>query len=290
MENRSIEVGLVSRQVQNLQSELEVNYDRLNKLRDRKNEILAKLSELQEIAISSKVARDEKNKLIAEKKAIRDQLHKEKAEVSDKIKELVEKKRVIITNAKEPEEDLVRELKEITWKYQTTTLSLDEDRKAVQQIAILEKKLAYFKRTTNLNQDIGRLRSSFNDLKEKANVTHKEIHTQAEESKKNHDNLINAHEEGSTLVEELNGIRAEMTSIWDGIQKSKVQLSDARVKFDVAKTVAMQQKAQKLAEQSKLIINRRSELAGKETEKLKKGERVTFEEFGALLEEKGTPT
>ncbi|MDD1775986.1 MAG: hypothetical protein LUP94_01370, partial [Candidatus Methanomethylicus sp.] len=227
---------------------------------------------------------------IAEKKITRDQLHKEKTVASDKIKELVEKKRAIIANAKEPEEDLVRQLKEITWRYQTTTLSLDEDRKAVQQIAILEKKLAYFKRTKDINQEIGRLRATFNDLKEKANITHKEILTLAEESKKNHENLINAHEEGSGLVDELNGIRAEMTSIWEGIQKSKVQLSDARVKYDVAKTVAIQQKAQKLAEQAKLIINRRSELAGKATEKLKKGERVTFEEYGALLEERGAPT
>jgi uncharacterized coiled-coil DUF342 family protein len=272
-----------------LRSELAGNYERLNKLRDRKNEILAKLSELQETAITSKVSRDEKNKLIAEKKAVRDQLHKEKSEISDKLNELVEKKRVIIANAKYSEDDLVRELKAITWKYQTTTLSLEEDRKAVQQIAILEKKLAYFKRTKDLNQEIGRLRTRFNSLKDNANSTHREILLLADESKKFHEALINAHEQGSALVEELNGIRAEMTSIWEGIQKSKVILSDARVKYDVAKTIAMQQKAQKFAEQAKIIITRRSELAGKATEKLKKGERVTFEEYGALLEETNGP-
>jgi uncharacterized coiled-coil DUF342 family protein len=284
-----MEVGLVSKEVQTLQSELEGNYERLNKLRDRKNEILAKLSDLQETAITSKISRDEKNKLIAEKKVVRDQLHKEKSEISDKLNELVEKKRIIIANAKDSEDDLVRELKAITWRYQTTTLSLDEDRKAVQQIAILEKKLAYFKRTKDLDHEIGRLRAQFNGLKDNANSTHREILSLADESKSFHEALINAHEQGSSLVEELNGIRAEMTSIWEGIQKSKVALSDARVKYDVAKTIAMQQKAQKLSEQAKIIITRRAELAGKATEKLKKGERVTFEEFGALLEETNGP-
>ena len=109
-----MEVGLVSKEVQTLQSELEGNYERLNKLRDRKNEILAKLSDLQETAITSKISRDEKNKLIAEKKVVRDQLHKEKSEISDKLNELVEKKRIIIANAKNSKNDLVKKLKTIT--------------------------------------------------------------------------------------------------------------------------------------------------------------------------------
>jgi uncharacterized coiled-coil DUF342 family protein len=114
MENRPTEVGLASRQMRSIQNQLDDNYDRLNKLRLRKNEILTKLGELQTITQTAKSSRDEKNRLIAEKRAIRDQLHKEKAEITEKIKELVAKKRTIIANAKEPEDILVSQLKEIT--------------------------------------------------------------------------------------------------------------------------------------------------------------------------------
>jgi len=258
----------------------------LNKLRSRKNEILTKLGELQAITQSSKSSRDDKNRLIVEKKAIRDQLHKEKAEITAKIKELVAKKRTIIANAKEPEDLLVSQLKEISWRYQTTTLSMDEDRKAVQEIAELEKKLLYFKKTKDLDQEIRKLRSHFNELKSKANAAHNEVLALADESKKHHESLIHAHEQGAMMARELDGIRAEMSGLWEDIQHSKTQLSETRAHFDEAKTVAMQQKAEKLAEQAKLLMTRRTELAERATEKLKKGERLTFEEYGALLEEK----
>jgi uncharacterized coiled-coil DUF342 family protein len=274
--------------MRSIQNQLDDNYDRLNKLRLRKNEILTKLGELQTITQTAKSSRDEKNRLIAEKKAIRDQLHKEKAEITEKIKELVAKKRTIIANAKEPEDILVSQLKEITWRYQTTTLSMDEDRKAVQEIAELEKKLLYFKKTKDLDQEVRKLRSRFNELKSKANAAHNEVLTLADESKKHHESLIQAHEQGAAMARELDGIRAEMSELWEDIQRSKSQLSETRAHFDEAKTIAMQQKAEKLAEQAKLLMTRRTELAERATEKLKKGERLTFEEYGALLEEKSS--
>jgi len=274
--------------MRSIQNQLDDNYDRLNKLRLRKNEILTKLRELQTITQTAKSSRDEKNRLIAEKKAIRDQLHKEKAEITEKIKELVAKKRAIIANAKEPEDILVSQLKEITWRYQTTTLSMDEDRKAVQEIAELEKKLRYFKKTKDLAQEVRKLRSRFNELKSKANAVHNEVLTLADESKKHHESLIQAHEQGAAMAKELDGIRAEMSELWEDIQRSKSQLSETRAHFDEAKTIAMQQKAEKLAEQAKLLMTRRTELAERATEKLKKGERLTFEEYGALLEEKSS--
>uniref|UniRef100_A0A7C3ET01 Phosphoserine phosphatase n=1 Tax=Candidatus Methanomethylicus mesodigestus TaxID=1867258 RepID=A0A7C3ET01_9CREN len=286
MENRPSEVGQVSRQLQTLRSQLEIDYERINKLRDRKNELLAKMSELQEASINAKLARDEKNKIIAEKKAQRDKLHQARAELAEKINALIEKKRAVVSSVKEPEEELVRQLKEITWKYQTTTLSIEEDRKAVQTIASLEKKLAFFKKTKDIDQEIRNLKSQSNELRQKANDLHKEILQLAEESKSFHERLLSAHEEGSVYAEELNSIRSEMTAIWEHIQQSKVQLSDARLKFDIAKTAAMQQKAAQLAEQVKLTISKRAELASRASEKLKRGERLTFEEYGALLEEK----
>ncbi len=286
MENRPTEVVAASRQLISIQNQLDDNYDRLNKLRIRKNELLSKLGELQTVSQSSKASRDDKNKLIAEKKAIRDQLHKEKAEITEKIKDLVAKKRTIIANAKEPEDLLVSQLKEITWRYQTTTLSMDEDRKAVQEIAELEKKLVYFKKTKDLDQEIRKLRSQFNELKSKANTAHNEVLSLADESKKHHESLIQAHEQESVMAKELNRIRSEMSGLWEDIQRSKTQLSETRTQFDEAKTVAMQQKAERLAEQTKQLMSRRSELAERATEKLKKGGRLTFEEYGALLEEK----
>jgi uncharacterized coiled-coil DUF342 family protein len=61
---------------------------------------------------------------------------------------------------------------------------MDEDRKAVQEIAELEKKLLYFKKTKDLDQEVRKLRSRFNELKSKANAAHNEVLTLLQTSRR----------------------------------------------------------------------------------------------------------
>ncbi len=286
MENRTVEVGPTTRQLQSIQQQIEDYYQRLNALRDKKNALLTKLSELQDLALNAKSERDEKNRIISEKKRIREQLHKEKAEISEKIKTLIEKKRALLESAPGSEASLVKRYKELTWKYQTTSLTIEEDRKLVQEITEIEKKLVHFKKVKDVDQEISSLRAKFNELKDKANAVHQEVLTLAEESKKSHDKLMAAHEEGAKTIDELNSVRAEMNTIWETIKESKIKLSDARTKYEIVKTVQLQRKAQELAERAKLLLSKRNELVARANEKLKKGERLTFEEYAALLEDR----
>ncbi|MDI9644906.1 MAG: hypothetical protein QFX35_06790, partial [Candidatus Verstraetearchaeota archaeon] len=260
MENRTAEVGPTTKQLQTIQNQIEDYYQSLNQLREKKNSLLAKLSDLQEASISAKAERDEKNRIISEKKQIREQLHKEKSEIAEKIKALIEKKRALLANTQGYEENLAKRYKELTWKYQTSSLSIEEDRRLVQEISELEKKLLQFKKVRDVESEIASLRKKFNELKEKANAVHKEVLALAEESKKCHEKMIEAHEEGAKIIEELNSVRSEMNRIWETIKASKAELSDARTKYEIAKTIQMQRKAQELAERAKLLISKRSEL------------------------------
>lgn len=288
MENRQSELGAVSRQMNAIRDQIYAGYQRLDRLHQRKSEILDKLKELRESAAINKASRDERNKIIAEKKAVRGQLHKDKATISEKINELIAKKRVILSSVNYNENELLWQLKEISWRYQTTSLTLDEDRKAVQRISELEKRLVIFKKVKEVDQDIGRHRAMFDELKAKANAVHSEILALAEESKKYHETLMKCYDDRTALVMELNQIKAETDKLRDEINKSKDELFATQVQFKVVRNLAIKQKAEILAEQAKLMINRRSELAEKANEKLKNGGRLTFEEFAAMLEVKGT--
>jgi uncharacterized coiled-coil DUF342 family protein len=271
-----------------IRDQIDAGYQKLDRLRKRKFEILDKLKELRESAATNKASRDERNKIIAEKKAVRDQLHKDKTKISEKIKELIEKRRVVLSSVNYSENELLWQLKEISWRYQTTSLTLDEDRKAVQRISELEKRLVIFKKVKAIDQDIGRHRAMFDELKAKANAIHSEILALAEESKKYHETLMKGYEDRAALVMELNQIKAETDKLRDEISKSKDELFATQVQFKVVRNLAIEQRAETLAEQAKLMINRRSELAEKANEKLKNGGRLTFEEFAAMLEVKGT--
>jgi uncharacterized coiled-coil DUF342 family protein len=288
MENRQSELGAVSRQMNAIRDQMDAGYQKLDRLHKRKSEIFVKLKELRESATTNKASRDAKNRIIAEKKAVRDQLHKDKAKISEKIKGLIEKKRVVLSSVNDNENELLWQLKEISWRYQTTSLTLNEDRKAVQRISELEKRLVIFKKVKEIDQDIAYHRAMFDELKAKANAVHNEILALAEESKKSHEALVKCYEDRAALVMELNQIKAETDKLRDEISKSKDELFATQVQFKVVKNLAIKQKAEILAEQAKLIINRRSELAEKANEKLKNGGRLTFEEFAAMLEVKGT--
>jgi uncharacterized coiled-coil DUF342 family protein len=279
--------------MRSIQDQIDENYKKLNKMRDRRNEIFNKLEEFRKSIATNKGLRDEKNRLIAEKKAQRDQFHKQKSEVSDKLKDLLEKRKAILANIDYDENDLLAQLKEISWRYQTTSLSIDEDRKAVQRISDLERKLVVFKKTKDVDQEISRLRAQFNDLRDKANATHSEIIALAEESKTYHEALIKTFGERDAIVAELEEIRKGMFSLKDDIGKSKDELFVTDAHFRVARNSAMQQRADVLAnqaaKQAELLLNKKSALAEKASEKLKNGGRMTFEEFAAMVETKGIP-
>jgi uncharacterized coiled-coil DUF342 family protein len=287
MENRQSELGAVSRQINVIQDQIDADYKKLDILHKRKSEILDKLKGLQDSAATNKASRDEKNKIIAEKKVLRDQFHKAKAEISEKIKELMAKKRGILSAVNDNESELFWQLKEISWKYQTTTLSLNEDRKAVQKISELEKRLVYFKKAKEIDKEIGCFQANFDELKAKANTVHGEILALAEESKKYHEALMKCYEDRAILITELTQIKVETEKLRDAISKTKDELFASQVRFKVVRNLVIKQKTETLAEQAKLIINKRSELAEKGNEKLKNGGRLTFEEFAAVLETQG---
>lgn len=290
MDNRPPELGGVSRQMRSIQEQIDSDYDKLNKLRDRRSELIEQLEKLRDSANSNKAARDEKNKIIAERKALRDQLHHEKFEISEKIMELIDKKKSLLASTEYHESDLLSQLKEISWRYQTTTMTIEEDRRAVQKISELEKRLVFFKKVREVDQEIDRNRAKFEDLKAKANAVHSEIVSFAEESMKYHEALMKSYEERDKLVAELEDVKKNMGSLKETIGKSKDELFATNAQFKAIQNMAMQQRAQVLADQAKLIINRRTELAEKATEKLKNKERMTFEEFAAMLETKGITT
>lgn len=289
MEETRLDLGSASQNIRALQEQIDSNYLKLEKLRQRKSDILKRLDEIRDSSAANKAARDERNRLIAEKKVLRDKLHAEKSNVSEKIKELLAKKKALLSNVDYHEDELLAQLKEISWRYQTTTLTLDEDRKAVQKISELERRLVYFKKVREVDNEINRLRARFDELRAAANATHRDVIALAEESKNYHEALIKGYEERSSLVSELDENRKAMQGIREEIAKAKDELFVANAQYRVAKNYVVQQKAEHLAEQAKMILDKKTELAEKANVKIKNGERLTFEEFAAMVETTGVP-
>ena len=205
-------------------------------------------------------------------------------EKRDKISELQEKIREL--NEKRPDGNLwqvEREIEEIDWKIQTTSLPLKEEQDLVNQVRQLEAQLVVQKQIKKVKEKLFELRTDEKSFGVEAKTIHEKLSELAEQSQKFHEQMLEA---------------------LDKARKLQVEADDAHQKYVETKQQAqkLHQKCVELVEKIRTIerdlketadkkqADRQSELQ-KELEKralakLKRGEKLMWEEF-QILAEKG---
>ena len=251
---------------------------------DKRNALHEKIRNLRKGAANIKEKRDALNEQVKELKNLRDQVKSKRNEKLDKISELKEKIREL--KEKRPEVNLrqvEQQIEEIDWKIQTTSLPVKEEQDLVNQVRQLEIQLVAQKQIKKVKKKLFKLRTDEKTFGAEAKTIHEKLAELAEQSQKFH---------------------AQMIEILDTARKLQVEADEAHQKYVETKQQAQQQhqKCVELLEKIKAIerelketadnrqAERRSELQ-KELEeralaKLKRGEKLLWEEF-QILAEKG---
>lgn len=251
---------------------------------DKRNGLHEKIRNLRKEAASIKEKRDALNEKVQELKNLRDQVKIRRKEKRDKISELQEKIRGL--NEKRPEGNLQhveREIEKIDWKIQTTSLPLKEEQNLVNQVRQLEAQLSVQKQIKKVKEELLELRSKEKSFGIEAKTLHEKLSELAEQSQKFH---------------------KQMLEILDKARKLQVEADDAHQKYVETKQQAqkLHQKCVELVEKIRTIERDLKETADKkqaerQTElkeelekralaKLKRGEKLMWEEF-KILAEKG---
>lgn len=275
------------RELETLKEKNSAKKARINLLRQQIEDIVKKRDTLNaEVKRTSeeirkvKGKRDSLNAKVKELKDKRDALRGVASQKREALSKLLEQARLISEQLQGSMSELSRQIKGLEWFIQTNPLSTKAERNLVAKIGALELNLAKHKGLRNVKDKLLQLRIEVGALRLQAQATHEELTKVAEESEKIHEAMqelvkilvgkrIEADSKHSEYLErnqERRDVMAELRANLERMDKVRAQIGEA-------KTIP-KLKGEKLKSKYKEAAN----------EKLRKGGKLTFEEFQALMD------
>jgi uncharacterized coiled-coil DUF342 family protein len=249
---------------------------------DRRNGIHEKIRNLRKDANAIKEKRDTLNEKVQSLKNLRNQMKAERSEKHDKILEIQEKIGALNENIPRGNlRQIEKEIEQIDWKIQTSSLPVKEEQELVNSVIQLEAQLTVQKQIEKAKQKLFELRDEERKLGLEAKTIHEKLSELAEQSQKFHAQMIEFLEKAKELqveADEAHQKHVETKQQAQGLHQKCVELME--------KIKAIQQEMKKSSD--KRQAERQSELQ-KELEeralaKLKRGEKLLWEEFQVLAE------
>jgi uncharacterized coiled-coil DUF342 family protein len=177
--------------------------------------------------------------------------------------------------------DLQKELEDIEWKIQTTSMDLKEEREHVERVKQLEIQLAAHRKSEKLHKRISDLQSEIDNIQAEGKRSHDKLTELAQKSQEIHEKMIAKVAESKKIKAEADGLhhvfvltREQMKPLQEEIAAVASQLK--RLKAEVHEE---EEKEKRKAEETL-----REKLETQAKEKLKRGEKLTWEEFQVLAE------
>ena len=246
--------------------------DKLNKqFRDLRSEILELKSE-----------RDKLNEKVKDLKQQRDDARGRSQEIVTEMRELSQK--IIELNRGKPSrayQTLQEEFENIEWKIQTTSLTLQEEKKLVEQVKQLETEIKVYKKLDQLEQKIVELKAELKTLETKANVCHEKLTGTAQKSQEVHAKML-------TKIAESNKIKNDADSSHAFYLQTKTKAKPIREEImelsNQMKRIEKEIREKNEREKKKAEQTLREKLETHAKEKLKRGEKLTWAEFQLLAE------
>ena len=275
--------------IEALNQELTPLKEERNKLNDeakkwatKRDALHEKARNLRKDANSIKEKRDALNEKVQELKNLRSQVTDRRKEKFDKIAALRDKIRDL--NEKIPGGNLrqvQREIEEIDWKIQTNSLPVKEEQELVNRVRHLESLLVDQKQIGKVKDKLFKLRAEEQKFGAEARTLHDKLSELAEQSQKYHAQMI-------SILEKVRELQGEANEAHQKFVESKEEAQKQHQKFVevLEKIKGIQRDLKETADKKQ--AERQSELKGelekRALEKLKRGEKLLWEEFQVLAE------
>jgi uncharacterized coiled-coil DUF342 family protein len=247
----------------------------------RRDHIRRQIEQLRAEIVSLKTHRDEINQKVKDLKIIRDQLVSDR---KDKLNRVIEFKQKVASVKQDPVKAILavkKEIENLDWRIQTNSLTMSEEKRMVQQIAELERRLVSYKQTQAMWSEIKTSQQQLRDLRTEEKEFHGQIAQLAEQSRQAHRMLI---EEGANIPKlktEANVSHQKYIDTRKQVQKldQQCELLTAQIRLALSKSKSEEEK-KKAKRETKLM----QELEEKALGKMKRGEKLTWDEFKVLAE------
>jgi uncharacterized coiled-coil DUF342 family protein len=179
--------------------------------------------------------------------------------------------------------DIQREIENLEWKIQTTSLTVKEEELLIDQVRRLESQLLVQKQIKKSKDKLMELRTEGKALETEAKNYHEKLSALAQQSQKFHEEMLKTFNQARGLKVEADNAHQKYVEI----KKQAQNLHQKCIELlGQIKTFRQELREKEEKEQAKRQRELRKELEERALEKLKRGEKLTWEEF-KILAEKG---
>lgn len=263
--------------------------DKLNsesqKWAEKRNSIHGEIKRLRAEVAGLKEKRDAMNEKVRELKSLREKAKEKRKETHAQILKLKEKIRSL-TEREPPQSmrNIQREIENLEWKIQTTPLTVKEEKLLIDQVRHLEAQLSVKKQIKESKEKLMELRTEGKALETKAQTHHEKLSELAEKSQKFHEEMLGTLNRARSLKAEADSAHQKYVEIRQQAQNLHEKCVELLDQIKTFKKELRRAEEKKQAERQRELLK---ELEERALKKLKRGEKLTWEEFKALAE-KGT--
>jgi uncharacterized coiled-coil DUF342 family protein len=258
--------------------------DEANRLAEKRNRLNEELRNLHTEIHELRSERDQANEKVKELKQQRNTTTARISEKIEEIKRLSEERRDF--SKKIPSRSrraLEEEVESIDWKIQTSSLTLQEEKDLVGKVKALETQLDVHRKVEKLNTKIDGLRNEVKDLKAERERCHEALTAQSQKSQEMHAKMLAKIEESRKTKMEADGVHKRFLETREKTKPVREEIAAISCKIRQLET-GVREEHEKERKRSESLL--RQTLESRAMEKLRRGEKLSWEEF-QLVAEKG---
>ncbi len=270
------QLAALREQINKANAETKIHIEKRDKLNEQFRKLRQEVYEL----------KNERNRLNETVKNLKQQRDEARAKIRTIIEEIkTHSQKITELKKKTPKEshrELQKELKDIEWKIQTTSLDLQEEKRLIENVKQLETQLNIYKKIEQQNKKIAELRKELKTLETNADAFHQDLTTTAQKSQEIHANMLAKINESKNIKDEADNLHSAyiqakeqakpLNEEMKRLTEHKKKLQDAIREED--------EKRKKTAEQAL-----KERLGSQARDKLQRGEKLSWDEFQLLADD-----
>lgn len=268
-----------------LLAELERSNADARKLAEEKRDLIGKIRGLKAKALEYKSKRDSLNGEVKNFKAALAELKREYNEKLDALRRLKRSiKEFSRFRPSKNEEILAKEIADLDWKIQTTSMPITEEQRIIKRIKSLERQMDFYRKLKSMEEEARNLENRLEEIKNEIDLYRKKIAESVAESRKSHEMMIKVFNEVDELKSKLNDVNSRFMENRGEAARLRLKHKDLLNQIHVIRRLVREEEEKKKRESIAVI---RERIKKEALEKIKRGEKVSFEEFKILVEEEG---
>jgi len=282
-ESTTLKIEELSRELNALKQERDKLNSEARAWAEKRNAIHERIKTLRAEAKHLKEKRDDLNQKVKELKGLREQAKSEQKEKRVQISKIKEKMRVAMEKKpSRPMVDIQKDIDSLEWKIQTTSMPVKEEKVLVDQVRILESQRVIHKQIQELKNTLVELQTEEKALATKAKLHHETLAKLAEQGQEFHKQMLESLTQAQNLKSEADAAHQTHVEFRQKANRVHQKFLELLKQIDSLKQEIKKKEEEQQTKKQQAL---REEAVKKAHEKMKRGEKLTWEEFQILAEQ-----